>query len=94
MFEVIPIVAGLVVGYAVAEHPWRRSAAVRITVTSVTVALIVGLVSGELAESPLYLAIDYSLCALSATVAYRARQWLNRAAHDLDDASGMRSRRT
>ncbi|HEU5193954.1 MAG TPA: hypothetical protein VFW70_04365 [Methylomirabilota bacterium] len=80
MEEVFPVLAGVVVGLALHPMKWRLVRGLLILVFSLAFGALAAWVSGELALSPIYLAIDAAQVAIAAiltamlVVAWRRRQ--------------------
>ena len=80
MYELIPILAGVAAGCAALRIDGTRTRVALVAVTALAAALVAGLVSGELAESPLFLLWDLFQCVVAAvlTIAIGER-WQARA---------------
>jgi hypothetical protein len=70
MAELVPILGGLVAGFAIGQRfqPGRRRT-IRLLAASVVIGIFAGIVTGELAQSAAFLAIDIPAALLAAVVA-------------------------
>jgi hypothetical protein len=80
MEEVFPVLAGVVVGLALHHLTSKALRAVLVAVFSLGFGAVAAWISGELAISPVYVAIDAGQVALAAVLtAILAAAWRRRA---------------
>lgn len=78
MYELFPVLAGVLVGLLVWRLPNQRQRAATLVVACLAIGAVAAFVSGELFESWVFLLLDTVLALLAAGVTLAVASWWQR----------------